>query len=87
MSISYRSFTAGHPSLKFSPGLILGWMTTDRAYETRYALYSDGRVLKSEPVSMFHKDADNFAPKGRKWTAVDAVPEHAEFIGNYKPPR
>lgn len=89
MTIMFNDFAEGrHPNLKFSPGLVLGWLTTDRAAltETLYALYSGGRVLRAEPAPMFGPGSDDFAPKGRKWTKVQEVPGNAEFIGNYKPP-
>lgn len=89
MAIMFKDFAEGrHPNLKFSPGLVLGWLTEDSAAqtETRYALYSDGRVLQAEPVPMFGRGCDDFAPKGRKWAKVNEVPANAEFIGNYKPP-
>lgn len=88
MTTTFQDFTAGRTNLKFAPGLILGWLTTDNAAqtETRYALYADGRALQADPVGIFAPGCNDFAPKGRAWTPVKNVPEHAEFIGNYKPP-
>jgi len=74
--------------LKFAPGLVLGFLTKDATActETRYALYANGRVLQSEPVSAFGYGSTSFNLKGRKWTAVETVPADAQFIGNYPPP-
>lgn len=85
---TFGSFTQGLLlNLKFSTGLVLGWMTTDGSAqtETRYALYANGRILQSEPVPMFGPGCHDFAPKGRKWLKVQSIPESAEFIGNYPP--
>lgn len=90
MANTFKGYTEGrYSNLKFSPGLVLGWLTEDSATqtETRYALFSNGRVLQAEPVSMFGRGSDEFAPNGRKWAEVQTIPASAEFIGNYKPPR
>lgn len=87
MTIRFQDYSDGKfPNLKFSPGLVLGWLTTEAQDETRFALYADGRILQSEPVSMFGPGRDDFSTTRRKWTQVAAVPAHAEFIGNYPPP-
>jgi hypothetical protein len=89
MATMFKDYTEGrHPNLKFAPGLVLGWLTEDftSKTETRYALFADGRVLRAEPVSFWGPGSDDFSPKGRKWTKVEAIPANAEFIGHYHPP-
>jgi hypothetical protein len=83
MVITFQSYREGrHPNLKFSPGLVLGWLVQAGDTEVRYALSARGRVLRSEqrPIS------DDFAKPGENWTEVSEIPGGAEFIGNYKPP-
>lgn len=83
---SYTLTFKNATDLKFAPGLVLGWMTTDEMQnETLYAQHASGRVMRSEPVPAGHRYRTEFAPKGRKWTKVEAVPANAEFTGNYKP--
>ena len=69
--------------LKFAPGLVLGFLVEDRQTltETRYALYANGLVLKSEqrPIS------DNVYQRGERWSEVQEIPAKAIFIGNYPP--
>lgn len=89
MSTSFKDFTDRLAvNLKFSPGLILGWLTQDNTTqtETRYALYADGRMFRSEPVALFSPESDSFATKGRGWVQVQDIPGNATFIGNYEPP-
>lgn len=83
MAITFQSYREGrHQNLKFSPGLVLGWLLQAGDTEVRYALFADGRILRSaqRPIS------DDFAKHGERWTKVIEIPNGAEFIGNYKPP-
>lgn len=87
MTISFKEFSEGRrPTLKFSPGLVLGWTTVENASQVRYALFADGVVFKTDPISIYSPENNSFAPKGCKWTKTESVPEHAEFIGHYHAP-
>lgn len=65
---------------KFAKGLVLGFLVTEDNMETRYAVYNNGDIMQSEK----REYSSNFVQGAReKWTKVNAVPDHAEFIGNY----
>jgi hypothetical protein len=88
MPITFHEFAAGRrPNLKHAPSRVLGWLTTDHVEntETRYAMFADGRVLRSA-VSLDSRNRHTFAPKRVKWTAVETVPADAEFCGHYNTP-
>lgn len=59
--------------------LVLGFLVIEGNMEIRYAVYRNGDILQSSKRPYSH----NFVQKGEKWTMVKAVPDHAEFIGNY----
>jgi hypothetical protein len=80
MAITYQSYAAGqHPTIKFSPNLVLGWLVQAGDTEVCYALYCNGKIMRSEQ----RRTSREFARKGEKWTAVSEIPGEAEFIGNY----
>lgn len=87
MAILYSHHSSGEHVVKFASGLILGWIVETGETTVNYALFSNGRVLKSAPISIYGEQRHYFDPKGCKWSEVSAVPSNAEFIGHYKAPR
>lgn len=53
---------------------------TQQPIETLYAVSADGTTLRSDA----HAADMSFDRPSRRWEPVDALPEHAEFIGNYR---
>lgn len=84
MSITYSAFKAGKTKIQFSNKTVLGFLTVSEGFETRYAVYESGAVLKSCPVECHTPAANSFA--SRSWSQVNSVPDDAEFIGNYPMP-
>ena len=66
--------------------LIKGYRThtffSDKPRETLYAVYDDGRIYRTNPLSL----TSTFNQINRPWFRVDQLPEDAEFIGNYDAP-
>jgi hypothetical protein len=49
MTLTFKVNAEGRFPNKFSPGLVLGWLVEAGDTEIRYTLYSNGRVLRSNP--------------------------------------
>jgi len=85
---SYATFLAGKTNIKHGThegrplvlGFMVGWHNEDGGFEILYALKADGTILKTGTID---RPNPNFNKVGRKWTAADAIPDDAEFIGNY----
>jgi hypothetical protein len=87
MSISFAKFAANETNIKFSTGLVLGFMVqfNDPQFgtpsEILYAATPDGVFYESAPIA---RPNAHFDVAGRKWEKVDFIPDHAEFIGHYR---
>ena len=64
--------------------LAQGYRTTGRdtaeGWEMLFAIQPDGRVFRTDKLSIHNT---NFDTPQRRWHAVDALPDGAEWIGNY----
>ena len=78
MTITAAMFPAS-PAIA-RPDRCIGYMTRTPTTETLYAR-QDGKMFKSNALK---RPNDYFNKKGRKWVEVDAIPDHAEFIGHYE---
>lgn len=89
MSVSYLQYREGRSNIKHPMGLVLGWVVSDFAagLETRYALFENGKTCRGMQVDIWGKNRDAFDFSGQRWLVVDSVPDHAQFIGYYQPPR
>lgn len=56
---------------------------TKQIVETRFAKLNDGSVLMSDERLI----SSDFNPAGSIWVKIDAMPDSAEFIGNYHVPK
>jgi hypothetical protein len=56
---------------------------TAEGWEQLFAILPDGRVFRTDKLSIFNT---TFTAPHRAWTQVEALPEGAEWIGNYPPP-
>jgi hypothetical protein len=86
MPITFRNYLNGdHPNIKHCDGLVLGWMVQDRAsdLEYLYALDKGGQAYRCEAKL----GSDDFDTRRRTWWPVNTVPNGAEYIGHYPPPR
>lgn len=67
--------------------LVNGYRTTGadtaEGWEMLYAVFDDGRVYRTDKLSIYNTQ---FTTPARRWFRVDALPEGAEWIGHYPAP-
>lgn len=83
MNITYGQIKSGTYQIYPAKSLVIGFMVElPNWMEQRYALFPDGRVLKSEVRPTSH----DFAYRGEVWTPASEIPADAIYIGHYAPP-
>lgn len=88
--VNYKNWKDGfYPNIKHANNdyetevLVIGWLEYHRnveGMERRYALHSDGRMMRTKFAM---PNCQWFGKKGMEWEKVDHIPDNAAYMGHY----